>query len=155
MLRNFLPGGRFHYLMKALVFSLFTGLAVLSAASVHAADPPPVQTQTGDPSAQGGGKGGGGKGDRAAKMKAKFDELKTALNLTEDQQQKIKAIFDEQREAMKSLKDDTTLTKEQKMAKMNEGRQAVDTKIAAMLTPEQKTKWEELKKSHPKKGGAE
>ena len=138
--------------MKALVFSLFTGFAVLSAASVHAADPPPVQTQTGDAPAQAGGKGN--KGARAARLEEKFNELKTALNPTPDQEQKIKSLFGEQIEAAKNIKTDTTLTKEQKQAKMKESRAAFDTKLTALLTPEQKAKWEALKKTKKAGGGA-
>ncbi|CAN5407102.1 hypothetical protein BH09VER1_BH09VER1_09700 [soil metagenome] len=71
--------------------------------------------------------------------------METALSLTPEQSEKMKAIMDAQRPAMDALRNDQTLSREDRRAKMQELRKAVEPEIAAILTPEQKTKWEELR----------
>ncbi len=133
--------------MKKLLLSAVAGLATLSAVNLHAQAPvpPPVQSQAGEP--EKGGKGG----DKAAKGKEKFEKLKTDLSLTDDQAKKVQDVMMEQREKMKGMKDDTTLTPDQKKEKMKAGRAEVDAKISALLTPEQKAKWDAMKKNRPGK----
>ena len=47
---------------------------------------------------------------------------------------------------MKAIREDTTLSKEQRMAKIMELRKGTDEQIDAVLTPEQKTKLDQLRK---------
>lgn len=137
------------FLMKKLLLSAAAGIAVLSTVNVHAQAPvpPPVQSQTGEPTKA----DKPGKGDKAAKGKERLDKLKTDLALTDDQAKKVQDVMMEQREKMKGMKDDTALTKEQKMENMKAGRAEVDAKISALLTPEQKAKWDAMKKDRPAK----
>jgi protein CpxP len=139
--------------MKRIFLSAVAGLVAVAPLTLHAepAAPPPVQAQTGDAAA---GKGKG-KGDRAARAKERLDKLQTELGLTEDQSKKLQGIMMEQRQTMKSVKDDTTLTEDQKKEKLKASRAEIDTKISAILTPEQKAKWEQLKKDRPGKGGGQ
>lgn len=129
--------------MKKLLLSAVAGIAALSVINVcaQAPVPPPVQSEAGKP-------------DKAGR-KEKFEKLKTDLALTDDQARKVQDLMMEQREKMKGMKDDTTLSKEQKMEKMKAGRAEVDAKISAILTPEQKTKWDQMKKDRPGKGGGQ
>ncbi len=135
--------------MKKLFLSAVAGIAAFSAVNLHAQAPapvpPPAQSQT-DPA---------GKPDKAGRAKEKLDKLKTDLALSDDQAAKVQSIMMEQREKMKGVKGDTTLTQEQKKEKMKACRAEVDAKISALLTPEQKTKWEQMKKDRPRKGGAQ
>ncbi|MDB6122948.1 MAG: hypothetical protein JWQ71_1941 [Pedosphaera sp.] len=85
--------------------------------------------------------GGPGRGDMMKKMAEE-------LNLTDDQKEKLKPIMQEQGEKMKALRDDTSATREDKMAKMKEIRDAGATKIKAILTPEQTTKFEAMQKEN-------
>lgn len=135
--------------MKRILFSAVAGLAALAPFTLQAEPPapPPVQAQAGDAGA------GKAKGDRAARAKEKLEKLKADLGLTDEQSKKVQSIMAEQREAMKGLKDDATLTAEQKKEKMKAGRAEIDSKISAILTPEQKAKWDQLKKDRPAKGG--
>lgn len=87
--------------------------------------------------------GGGGGGDR---MQRRFDEMKTNLGLSEDQATKIQAIMKENAPAMQALRDDNSLSQEDKRAKFQELRKKADEQIGAILTPEQKTKWEAARK---------
>jgi Spy/CpxP family protein refolding chaperone len=80
-----------------------------------------------------------------------------ALDLTPDQATKITEIFQDQAPAMKALHEDTSLNKDQKRAKMKELRDGMDSKISAVLTPEQNTKWQaqraQMKEKREKGGG--
>lgn len=138
--------------MKKLLLSAVAGLTALSSVQLHAQAPvpPPVQSQAGEPA-----KGGKGGGDKGARGRERFEKLKTDLALTDDQAKKVQDIMMAQREKMKGMKDDTTLSADQKKEKMKAGREEVDAKISALLTPEQKAKWEQIKKDRPAKGGGQ
>jgi Spy/CpxP family protein refolding chaperone len=135
--------------MKKFLFAAVAGLLAVAPFTLQAEPPapPPVQTQTGSTGTA------NAKGERGAKMKEKFEKLQTELGLTEEQSKKVQSILVEQRQATKGLKDDTTLTADQKKEKMKASRAEVDSKVSAILTPEQKAKWDQLKKDRPAKGG--
>ncbi len=67
-----------------------------------------------------------------------MDKLTRELNLTSDQQSKVKAAFDEQKPKIEALHKEMA---EKRKALMEE----TDGKIEAVLTPEQKTKYEKIK----------
>lgn len=62
------------------------------------------------------------------------------LGLTADQQQQVAAILKAQAEQGKALRDDTSLSKEQRREKMQAQGKATREKIRALLTPEQQAK---------------
>ena len=73
-------------------------------------------------------------------------DMMEKLNLTEDQKAKMKVINEDtkkEREALKSQKFSEEVMKEKRIAIMNKRKE----KIAAILTPEQKKKWEEMKQN--------
>jgi Spy/CpxP family protein refolding chaperone len=72
--------------------------------------------------------------------------LSEKLNLTEDQKAKLKPIFEEQAKQMKAVRDDASLTPEQKAAKKKAIHEATHDQINAMLTPEQQEKFKEMKR---------
>jgi len=59
------------------------------------------------------------------------------LQLTPDQKEKIAAVVDDENKQIGAVRDDTSLTLEQKQKKAQEIRQAGVPKIKAVLTPEQ------------------
>jgi len=86
-------------------------------------------------------------------------ELKKELNLTNEQESKIQKIFDAQSEEIEkkvklSKKDKKIKREEMKKEhntmreKMEKQRKETDAKISAVLTDEQKKKFEELQKKH-------
>ena len=124
-----------------------TLLAVLTLGSLvafstlsRAEDTPPKPDAKHGPR-QGGPGGPGGRGDMMKKMAEE-------LNLTDDQKEKLKPIMKEQGEKMKALFDDSSISQEDKRAKMKELREANATKIKAILTPEQTTKFEAMQKEN-------
>jgi len=92
------------------------------------------------------------KGERAAK----FAE---ALNLTDQQKADLKGIRDNERQQAQAIKNDTSLTAEQKKAKFKELRKSSHEQMMAKLTPEQQQKFKEMRKDnrghrHGRKGAA-
>jgi Spy/CpxP family protein refolding chaperone len=66
--------------------------------------------------------------------------LKEKIGVTDEQLGKMKPIFGQQREKMMALKDDTSLTREQKRDKFREIITGTLEEIKPILTPEQLTK---------------
>ena len=88
----------------------------------------------------------GGSADAAQRANERFDQMKAELGLTDDQAQKARAIMDQQSASMQALRSDQSLSREQRQAKFAEFRTAIASQIEAILTPDQKTKWDELQK---------
>jgi protein CpxP len=72
--------------------------------------------------------------------------LTERVGLNADQTAKVKAIFQKQREAGQPVRDDASLTREQKREKMRAMREESNKEIRALLTPEQQTKFDEFLK---------
>lgn len=68
------------------------------------------------------------------------------LNLTPDQQSQIKALIQANAPAQKAIREDASLTREQKQEQMKAIHAKTQTAIEAVLTPEQKTKLAALRK---------
>jgi Spy/CpxP family protein refolding chaperone len=62
-----------------------------------------------------------------------------SLNLTDDQKAKVKDIFADAKTKKQALSNDTSLSEEQKKAKMKELHSATMTRLNEVLTPEQQT----------------
>ena len=75
----------------------------------------------------------------------RMQKLSQELNLTADQQAKIKPIFQQARAQGKTIHQDASLTKEQKMAKMKELHQTTMAQMNEILTPEQQAQWKQLR----------
>ena len=78
--------------------------------------------------------------------------MKSDLNLSEAQVQKLKPLMEANMQKMKAVHEDASLGEEQKKGKAQEIRREGGDAIMAVLTPEQKTKFEEELKKHPKGG---
>src|SRR5580765_2013034 len=90
------------------------------------------------PQGQMGPRGGG-------RMEARQVEMLTKrLNLTADQQTQVKAIDDDTMKQMATVRNDTSLSQDDKRAKMMDIRKGSQDKIRAVLTDEQKTQYEAL-----------
>jgi len=66
------------------------------------------------------------------------------LNLSDEQKAKLQPILQEENRQMEALRNDTSMTQEQKIAKANEVRQNASPKIKAILTQEQLQKLADL-----------
>jgi Spy/CpxP family protein refolding chaperone len=72
------------------------------------------------------------------------------LNLTADQQAKVKQIMEQNHASMKAIRDDQSLTPEQRHQKMSALHESMKTQMDAILTPEQQQKMAQM---HEGRGG--
>ena len=143
------------FLSVVLVFTL-TGAAQTSAASPQqpSATTPAQGTttpDTGSPStpsqaAPGQTSTTPGTTPSTAQPPAQAD-AENPLNLTEEQKAKLRPILMDERQQMEAVRSDTSLSTEQKMAKVQQIRDTASPKIKAVLTPEQLKRLADMQKS--------
>lgn len=73
--------------------------------------------------------------------------LTRSLKLTAEQQNQIKPMLEEREEQMRNLHDDTSLTREESMAKGKSILEQSDAAVEAVLDPEQKVKFEKQQRA--------
>jgi len=71
-------------------------------------------------------------------------ELTKQLKLTSDQQDKVQGVFESERSQMEGLRQDTSLSRQDRRAKMMEIHKSTDAQIRALLDSNQQTKWDEM-----------
>ena len=71
-----------------------------------------------------------------------------ALNLTPEQKADLKGIRDNARQQAQAIKNDSSLTPDQKKAKLKDLRKSSHQQMMAKLTPEQQQKFKEMRKEH-------
>lgn len=67
-----------------------------------------------------------------------------ALNLTDQQKTQMQSIMQTQRQQMQSIRQDSSLTAEQRQQKMQELRQSTHQQMMGILTPEQQQQWQSM-----------
>ncbi len=70
--------------------------------------------------------------------------LTKRLSLTSDQQSQIKPILQDRHDQMMSLHQDSSMSREDRMSKMRSLDENSNSKLEAVLTPDQKTKYEQM-----------
>jgi periplasmic protein CpxP/Spy len=95
-----------------------------------------------EPAPQGGGQWGG-RGQMPT-VDQRLQRMTQALNLSEDQQQKIKPILENESTQMQTLRADTSLSQEDRMAKMKEIRANTTSQINPILNPDQQKQYAEM-----------
>ena len=125
--------------MKQFLFKMFSLTAVVLALGAWANAETPAP--------------GGGKGDRKEMMEQRLEKMKSELQLTDDQMTKLKAIFESHKGEGEKIKDDTVLTKEEKMKQFMDMKEKVDGEINAILTPDQQAKFKEIREKMKGKMG--
>jgi Spy/CpxP family protein refolding chaperone len=124
----------------ALSGLLATGLTLCSAAAFaqqESAAPAP------DASAQQPPNGGGRMGHRGMDPDEQLARMTQRYNLSSDQQTQIKPILANQQQQMTALRGDSSMSRDDKMAKMKGIREDSTTKIQAILNDSQKQKFAE------------
>jgi Spy/CpxP family protein refolding chaperone len=122
---------------------LTSGLLV-AAPFIHAAD---ATTSTGatTPSVSSPAKHHGHRQAAMRHRRALQKKIAHKLNLSADQKTQFKTIGANTRSAVKAVHDNTTLTPEQKKSQVRELVQSARAQRIAVLTPDQKTKLEQMK----------
>ena len=117
---------------------LATGLT-FSTAAVFAQQANPSGAP--DASTQQPMNGTGGMGHHRMDPDQQLAHMSKRYHLTPDQQTQIKPILDSQQQQMMSLRQDTSTSREDKMAKMKAIHEDAGTKIQAILNDSQKQKF--------------
>jgi periplasmic protein CpxP/Spy len=76
---------------------------------------------------------------------SKLQQISQQLNLSEEQKTKLKPILQDEVDQLKALKSDTSASSQDKLQKAKEIRASHKQQIDAILTPEQKQKWQQMK----------
>ena len=125
--------------MKRQLCSLV--LTGLLATGVMLAQEPGSAPEQGAPQAEGGGMGGH-RGGRGMDPDQRLAHMTKRYKLTADQQSQIKPILQDEQQQMQGMRSDTSTSRDDKRAKMQSMHQASTQKIEAVLTDEQKQKFE-------------
>lgn len=115
------------------------GMMVI-APSLHAADTVPATTET-----KTAVRAAGGERNKAM----------AELNLTADQQKQMKDARTEMSTKVKTLKNDTSLTDEQRKTKTKALRDEFNTKVKGILTPDQFARWEKMNQPRGSRQGGQ
>jgi protein CpxP len=118
-------------------------LAVLALSGLVAFTPATTQAQDGT---NGPGRRAGGPGGPGGRMspKERLDKMTEELSLTDDQKSKVEVILKDQADKMKALRDDTSLSREERGPKMKVIMDDTAKQIRVILTPEQQTKFDAM-----------
>lgn len=81
---------------------------------------------------------------RGMTAEQRFDRLSERLKLTDEQKPKVKAAMEKQTKEMRKLRDDSSLSREDRRAKMRSYRQDYNKEMKAILTKEQYKSFEEM-----------
>ncbi|MGA9566105.1 MAG: hypothetical protein WBS19_11325 [Candidatus Korobacteraceae bacterium] len=94
-----------------------------------------------EPPQQGGGQWSRGQMPTADQ---RLQRMTQALDLSEDQQQKIKPILENESTQMQSLRADTSMSQDDRMAKMKQIRETTTSQINPILNADQQKKYAEM-----------
>lgn len=79
--------------------------------------------------------------DRAAALRERMQDTAKELNLTDEQKGKLQAVIRGQMAKLRGLRQDTSLSAEDKREKIRAIREEVTAEVKEVLTPEQFEKW--------------
>lgn len=82
----------------------------------------------------------------------RMEKMKQELNLTEEQSAKMDEMKKANMEKMKAIRENGSLTEEQKTEQVKEVMKKQKGDLKSILTEEQLSKWKETRKRHGKKG---
>jgi Spy/CpxP family protein refolding chaperone len=116
--------------MKSIRIILLLAVSMLTIGALAQQNPPPPQ--------------GGGRGPMSIDDQIKG--LTDRLSLTADQQAKIRPILEDSRSQMQKLRQDDSLSQEDRMAKGRSLRETTNGKIRELLTDDQKKQFDDMQK---------
>jgi Spy/CpxP family protein refolding chaperone len=88
------------------------------------------------------------KADRKKHGARRLEHMKKELNLTDDQVNTLKKNHEDMEQKFKAIREDKSLTEDQKKAELKKFKQDQHESLKSILTPEQLQKLDEQKKQH-------
>jgi periplasmic protein CpxP/Spy len=113
----------------AVMFAVFMGGSAVSA-QMSGAD-------------QGGGQWGHGQGQPMT-ADQRLQHMTQQLNLSDAQQQQIKPILENEEKQMQTMRQDSSLSRDDRMSKMQQIRQDTSSQIKPILTADQQQKYAQM-----------
>jgi Spy/CpxP family protein refolding chaperone len=88
----------------------------------------------------------GGQGQRRGmpSVDQRVQRLTKILNLNDDQQAKVKSILEDQQSQMSTLRQDTSMSQQDRRAKFMQIHQDAQQKVRAVLNDDQKAKFDQM-----------
>jgi hypothetical protein len=142
---HFGRSGRNTFLATILLAALFSlGFAVNNAFGQDSQEAPPPRPAQGD---QQPGPGMGRNMGRRPMMSVddQLKHLTKKLKLSDEQQTKLKPILEDQHKQMDQLREDSSLSRQDKFSKMQEIRQNSDTQIKSVLNEDQQKNFDKMR----------
>jgi hypothetical protein len=127
------------FLHTAVVCAMLAGSSTLYA-------------QMGQGEGQGGGQWGHGQGQPMT-TDQRLQRMTQQLNLTDAQQQQIKPILENESKQMQALREDSSLSQQDRMTKMMAIRQESSSQIKPVLNADQQKQYEEMMNRRRGPGG--
>jgi protein CpxP len=112
----------------------------------------------GAPAGAAGESQGQGRHHRMPSVDERLQHMTKMLNLSDDQQGKIKPILQDEHDQMASLKQDTSMSQQDRRSKFYQIHQDTQQKVRGLLNDEQKAKFDQMharRKGHMGKGGGQ
>ena len=134
------------YLVLATAVMLIFSMGAFAGVAQEPQQPP-------EHSGAGQGHGSGeGRGQGMMTPEAMLEHLTKELNLTEDQQTKIKPVLEEHLKQMDQTRQDTSLPREDRRAKMKQIHEDMISQTRPILNPDQQKKLDEMVSHHGRNG---
>ena len=83
-------------------------------------------------------------GRRAMDPGARLEQLSKELKLTEEQKAQLQPILEDEQKQFQALRDDNTLTREERRAKFQEIRKSTQERMSSVLTSDQQAKLQKM-----------
>ena len=128
-----------------ILFAGLTSLLLLRAAGLAQDQSGPAQTDS-----QTDGKAGTGRFAAAQRQRQHMAILAQKLNLTDAQKEQFQQITRDMRKQGMAIRQDSSLTDEQKKEKMQALRKQSHQQLFSILTPEQKEQLKQMREQHKK-----
>jgi periplasmic protein CpxP/Spy len=122
-------------------------LAFGATAALHA------QENSGQPQQQ--GQWGGGHGRGGMNPDEQLKHMTKELDLSSDQQSQIRPVLQDRQQKMEAIRQDQSLSREDRRSKMMAIRQDSEGKITALLTDQQKQKYQAMQEQMQERRGGQ
>jgi Spy/CpxP family protein refolding chaperone len=115
-----------------MIINRQTLLALTAVAGALSLQPMTRAADTNSPAPAAGGLGA---------LRERMQETARELNLTDEQKQKLQTIIRERLEKLRDLRQDNSLTREEKIEKFKAARDEISAEVKNVLSPDQFEKW--------------